>query len=241
MERRAHHRAKLQLPVRLRWSTPFGQKIEISETRNVSRAGLLVSCREMHSVGVNVWVTLPYDARQAELQMEVASRVVRCAAVEEVMRIATAWNERDCESAGKEERLRKAEDALVGVVEIVETAAMHAVALRFEERTRAKNNGNGRAGEQERRKSSRRMLSAPVVVRQENVLWDDEAMTLDLSQEGMRFRTNRQYQPGESVRVLLGKAVMFSWNGKGEVRAKVLRVTPVVGSAALDVCVLRVP
>ncbi len=48
---REHHRVRIRLPARLRWTPPFGQKIELSETVDVSRGGLLASSKESHAVG----------------------------------------------------------------------------------------------------------------------------------------------------------------------------------------------
>ena len=68
----------MRLPARLRWPSPFGQKIELAETMDVSRGGLLLSSREVHAPGVPLWVTFPYDASLREGQPEVPARVVRC-------------------------------------------------------------------------------------------------------------------------------------------------------------------
>lgn len=78
MASREHHRVRIRLPARLRWTTPFGQKIELSETMDVSRSGLLLSSRELHAPGVPLWVTFPYDHSVPEGQPEVLARVVRC-------------------------------------------------------------------------------------------------------------------------------------------------------------------
>jgi len=46
----------------LRWTTPLGQKIELAETSDVSRGGLLVPSPEFHAAGVEFWVTFPYNS-----------------------------------------------------------------------------------------------------------------------------------------------------------------------------------
>src|SRR5215471_14842442 len=78
MVTREHHRARIRLQARLRWTTPFGQKIELCQTIDASRGGLLLSSGESHSVGVPLWVTFPYDASVPDGQPEVLARVVRC-------------------------------------------------------------------------------------------------------------------------------------------------------------------
>src|ERR1700722_17412178 len=79
MDRREHHRAQLNLPVRIRWNTPFGQKIEVCKTLDISRGGLLVPCQEAHAPGVPLWVTFPYDPALADGQPEIMAKVVRAA------------------------------------------------------------------------------------------------------------------------------------------------------------------
>src|SRR5260370_29555103 len=98
MDNRQHRRVRLRLPVRLRWNAPFGQKIESVETIDVSRSGLLVSMKEAHSCGTNVWVTFPYDASLRDGQPEVAAQVVRCGEVLEVIRATNAREKTQTES-----------------------------------------------------------------------------------------------------------------------------------------------
>jgi PilZ domain len=78
MVSRAYRRARMRLPARLRWTSPFGQKIELAETMDVSRGGLLLTSRRLHAPGVPLWVTFPYDTSLREGQPEVLARVVRC-------------------------------------------------------------------------------------------------------------------------------------------------------------------
>jgi PilZ domain len=81
MDRRDHHRVQLRLPARLRWTTPFGQKTEVCASVDVSRAGMLVPCREPHAEGMALWVTFPFDASLIVGQPEVLARVVRAVVV----------------------------------------------------------------------------------------------------------------------------------------------------------------
>jgi hypothetical protein len=81
MDRREHHRVQLRLPARLRWTTPFGQKTEVSTTVDISRGGVLVPCGEAHAEGMSLWLTLPYDASMNYGQPEVLARVVRAVVI----------------------------------------------------------------------------------------------------------------------------------------------------------------
>jgi hypothetical protein len=75
---REHRRVRMRLPARLRWTTPFGQKIELAQTVDVSRSGLLLFVKDSHASGVPLWVTFPYDTSLSEGQPELLARVIRC-------------------------------------------------------------------------------------------------------------------------------------------------------------------
>ncbi len=201
MVSREHHRVRIRLPARLRWTTPFGQKIELSETMDVSRGGLLLSSRELHAAGMSLWVTFPYDASLPEGQPEVLSRVVRCS-------------------------------------ELSPAPRTFAMAIHFEGPA-CSSNGHRARRDPERRSSPRRLLAIPIRVRQENVPWFEETMSLDFSPRGMRFRSHREYDAGELLRIALEDASSTSWPGSGEFRAKVVRVSPAADGVALDVGICR--
>lgn len=202
MVSRAYRRVRMRLPARLRWTSPFGQKIELAETMDVSRGGLLLSGRESHAPGVPLWVTFPYDASVREGQPEVPARVVRCE-------------------------------------ELSAAPFPFSLAIQFEGQARFVSNGNGARRDPERRRSLRRSLAMPIRVRPENVPWFEEAMSLDVSPRGMRFRSQREYATGELLRIAMEDASSPSWPGSGEFRATVVRVAPVPDGVAVDVGVCR--
>jgi hypothetical protein len=238
MDLRHHHRAHVRLPVRLRWTTPFGQKIELGNTINASRAGLLVWSKEPHGPGVLIWVTFPYDNSLSDGQPETPARVIRCDEVLEVIRATNAREKVEMERATKLERLAKL-DQLVRALGIADVPATFALALQFEKHVQAVSNGNGRQGKIERRTSSRRGLAVPVRVRPQGMPWFEEAMTIDFSAQGLRFRSYREYQPEEQLKVAFENAAAAPWPGTGEISARVVRVTPAADSFALDVAVSR--
>lgn len=79
VEQRKHPRAHLQLPARIRWQGPLGMRLEITQTIDVSREGVLLY-RDEDSLVLQsrVWVTFPFDA-EADLaaQSEIPARIVR--------------------------------------------------------------------------------------------------------------------------------------------------------------------
>lgn len=77
-EIRRHPRARLQLPVRIRWRGPFGMRLEVTQTFDVSREGLLVHRVEQCELHARVWVAFPFDSTAAvAAQPETPARVVR--------------------------------------------------------------------------------------------------------------------------------------------------------------------
>jgi hypothetical protein len=209
MDRREHHRAQLNLPVRIRWNTPFAQKTEICKTLDISRGGLLVPCQETHAAGVGLWVTFPYDTSLGDAQPEMLAKVVR---------VGPAHNGNGNKSTH-------------------ESARQQAVALHFAPRLEA--NGNGHAKQSERRNSPRRALALPVRVRPEHVPWFEEAMTMDVSARGLRFLSSREYQEGDRLLVSFESAASVPWPTAAETSARVLRIDAVQESAALAVTIVR--
>lgn len=112
-----------------------------------------------------------------------------------------------------------------------------ALAIHFEGLDHAAPNGNRARREPERRGGLRRLFTIPIRVRQEQVPWFEEMMSLDFSPRGLRFRSHREYPAGQLVRIALEDASSLSWSGSGEFRAKVVRVSPAEGGVALHVAV----
>ncbi|HEV1995895.1 MAG TPA: PilZ domain-containing protein, partial [Candidatus Acidoferrum sp.] len=158
MDSRQHRRVRMRLPVRLRWTTPFGQKIELADTIDVSRSGLLVSTKESHTPGVVVWVTFPYDASLSDGQPEILSRVARCGEVLEVIRATNAREKVQSERASEQERSAKL-DQLARALGISDAPATFAVAFHFDEQPHSSSNGNAHRRELERRDSMRKALA----------------------------------------------------------------------------------
>ena len=236
---REHRRVRMRLPVRMRWTTPFGQKIELGETIDVSRSGLLVSTKEFHTPGITLWVTFPYDASLSDGQPEILARVARCNEVLGVIRSTNAREKVQSASASEQERSAKL-DQLARALGISDAPATFAVAFHLKEQAHASSNGTTGGHEPERRGSARRALAVPVRVHPEGIPWFEEAMTIDISAKGMRFRSHREYAPGDHLKIAFEDSPAAPWHGTGEFRSKVIRVAPVPGSIALDVSVCRV-
>jgi len=241
MDWREHHRVQLRIPARLRWKTPLGQTTELCETLNVSRGGLLVPCRENHAPGTPLWITFPYDTTQPFGQPEVLAYVVRSELV--AMRVAPHYagakeaSERDIETV-------QALDPLSVPGEMV-FASYVALQLEIKARTnsaRTENghgNGNGDHREVERRTSVRRAVAVPIRVRLEHVPWFEEAMTIDASNEGLRFVSCREYQLGQHLVVSFEDAILSPWPASAEFRSLVVRVDSLPQAFTLAVTIFR--
>ena len=117
---------------------------------------------------------------------------------------------------------------------------MPAAALCFEIAPRQISNGNGNRRELERRTSPRRRLALPIRVRPEHVPWFEETMTLDISKEGLRFVSSREYEVGQHLIVSFEPAASSPWPAVPEFRSLVVRIEPMPQSSALAVTIYRV-
>src|SRR5438067_12322545 len=158
MQRRLHPRVRLQLPARLRWSAPLGQRTEQCQTINASRGGLLVACEEAHRPGNPLWITFPFDSNESNVQPESIARVVRCAKTDDDQ--AARWN-----------------------------LAIHFEGAAAYDSRRA----GGRTGAARAQNGNGNSVAFPIRVRPPHIPWHEEAMTVELSRDRLKFRTNREY------------------------------------------------
>ncbi len=194
-EQRRHARVQLNLPVRFRWLGGLGPVVEVTETLDVSRGGLLFCRSEPTQVNAKVWVTFPYQRNASTAQPETPARVVRV---------------KNTPPSGH----------LVAVeFEVARRCPPPVVAL-------------------ERRGSERFPLALPIRVRPAGTPWPEEAMTIDVSEGGVLFRTTRLYAAGDTVHVALPYG---RWAPAGEVLARVVRVESVPGEVELHVALAFLP
>jgi hypothetical protein len=236
MDRREHHRVQLRIPARLRWTTPFGQMTEQCETLNVSRGGLLVPCKENHAAGISLWVTFPFDASLPFGQPEILARVVRSSPAAHTVLLADG---REAVRASDADEKPSAEYGASNGSRCYPDTYAAAAALRFDVKPHHATNGNGHR-ELERRTSPRRALAVPIRVRPELVPWFEETMTLDISREGLRFLSSREYEAGQHLLVSFDEPAASPWPNGGELRCLVVRVDPLAQTPALGVTIYRV-
>jgi len=79
-ERRTHSRAPLRLPARIRWLSPLGLRVEMTETVDVSRDGVLVRRNEPCELFARVWIVFPFvRGAGVSVQPETPGRITRVA------------------------------------------------------------------------------------------------------------------------------------------------------------------
>jgi len=239
MDTREHRRVRMRLPVRLRWTTPFAQKIELVETVDVSRGGLLVSAKEPHASGLPLWVTFPFDSSLGDGQPEMLARIVRCGEIPETFRATNARDQVQSAGASAAERSAKRNQS-AGAFATCDAPATFAVAVQFQEHADGQWNGHPVPSEPERRGIPRRALAIPVRVRPAQIPWFEEAMTIDFSAKSLRFRSHREYAVGEELQIRFADSTRKPWPGNGEFSSKVVRVAPAADTFALDVSVCLV-
>jgi hypothetical protein len=169
-----------------------------------------------------LWVTFPYDVSLGDGQPELLARVVR-----------SAENSNGGRSAnGKNLRVARAKSG--------NGSHEAAVAVHFEISPGRASNGNGQPRQLERRAGTRCALSVPVRVRPESIPWFEEAMTVDVSGEGLRFLSNREYRAGERLFISFEpSAAAAPWPGAREFRSRVVRVESAMQSPSLVIAVSR--
>jgi len=78
VEMRKHARARIELPVRIRWRGPLGMSLEQAKTIDVSREGLSARCTALGAVAARVWLVFPFDpANGVAAGPEIPARIVR--------------------------------------------------------------------------------------------------------------------------------------------------------------------
>lgn len=115
-----------------------------------------------------------------------------------------------------------------------------AAALRFEIAPHPVSNGNGRPRGLERRTSARRRLALPIHVRPGDIPWFEEAMTVDVSADGLLFLSSREYEPGHPLFVSFEPSASVPWLGAKEFRSIVVRAERMPQTPALAVAIRRV-
>jgi hypothetical protein len=229
MSIRLHARVKMRLPVRIRWMGSRGQEAEVCETKNVSRGGLLLACREEHNEGFPLWVSFPFDRNAPEKQPEVLARVLRCRSING---IGGGPVEMAVHFEGMSPGTSAAATVTVGRANVASpppaiSATVSVTPPPVPEMQIVHTNG------------SLRSLVVPIRVRPENIPWFEEAATFEVSEEKLKFLSHREFLPGDAVQVTFVGRSERPWPGAGEAAAEIVDVQYMPKEAAMAVTVKR--
>jgi len=202
-EQRTRSRVRVALPVRVRQIGPPRDLVDLTETLDVSRNGIMFSTRQPYDLHSTVWVIMPYHPEAVIPEPEFPATVVR------IMRREDGGSEIGLHfhSARSDQISRAAPRAPQAAPPTPQPAPAPV---------------GERGGE--RRQRSRVRMKLPIRVRI-RVRTDDaveESETLDVSRTGVLFRSERRYTVGETVWVMMPYQ---PGSGALEVPARVVRTT----------------
>jgi hypothetical protein len=84
-----------------------------------------------------------------------------------------------------------------------------------------------------------RTMSMPIRVRPRHIPWHEEAMTIEVSSDKIRFLSNREYEAGETLLVTFLNADAKPWQGSGEIAATIENVEKMPQSSSLIITLKR--
>jgi hypothetical protein len=114
------------------------------------------------------------------------------------------------------------------------------VAMQFEGVAHTKGaQHNGQLGKNRNQNGTGTVISLPIRVRPEHIPWYEEAMTVEVSRDKLKFLTNREYAFGQSLRVSFASRSEAPWNGGGEWETQVTGIEMEAGKESLCVTVRK--
>jgi hypothetical protein len=121
-----------------------------------------------------------------------------------------------------------------------EKVSSWSVAMHFEGAAHPHPRGNGSPATNENHNGTGNTISLPIRVRPLHVPWHEDAMTLEVSRDKLKFVTNRQYAFGQRLMVSFGAGGEPPWSGDGEEwETQVTGIEMEAGSESLCVTVRR--
>ena len=196
-DRRRRPRAQLELPVRVRWLGPFGLETEVTQTCNASRDGLLVSSALPRQHGTLVWATFPFDPAVAFTESETSGKVVRSEpASGDSCRIAISFHASDLASLVAASTAKE----FSGRSEHADRGGQPRIPLAYLVRVT---------------RNARRSKEFDLPL--ESPFRAEDAMTVDVSPNGMIFCTLRIYSAGEKLLIAAQVGLKLSSERRAQV------------------------
>jgi len=114
------------------------------------------------------------------------------------------------------------------------------VAMQFEGAAHAKSaRQNGNLEARKNQNGNGTAIALPIRVRPEHIPWYEEAMTLEVSRDKLKFVTNREYTFGQSLLVSFASWSEAPWTGDGEWQTQVTGIEMEAGSESLCITLRR--
>jgi hypothetical protein len=113
------------------------------------------------------------------------------------------------------------------------------VAMHFENVAHPQTRGNGSIRADKSQNGAGNKISLPIRVRPLRVPWHEDAMTLEVSRDKLKFVTNRQYSFGQKLLISFGAGGEAPWTGDGEWETQVTGIEMEAGSESLCVTVRK--
>jgi PilZ domain len=117
--------------------------------------------------------------------------------------------------------------------------AKEEIALHFEGIPNPIGASNGQKQVSVVKDSPERSVALPIRVRPRHVPWFEEAMTVEVSTDRIRFMSNREYPVGEALLVTFVPNEARPWQGSGEMLARVVNVEKLPQSSSLVITLMR--
>ena len=92
---------------------------------------------------------------------------------------------------------------------------------------------NGNVGKNKNQNGSGTSIALPIRVRPEHVPWYEEAMTLEVARDKLKFVTNREYAFGQRLRVSFASGSETPWGSDGEWETQVTGIEMEAGSESV--------
>jgi hypothetical protein len=113
------------------------------------------------------------------------------------------------------------------------------IALHFEGIPKQARVGNGQKQIDSALLSEGRSVALSIRVRPRHIPWGEEAMTVEVSADRIRFVSNREYPVGEALLVTFVSADAKPWQGSGEMLARIVNVEKLPHSGSLVITLMR--
>jgi PilZ domain len=109
------------------------------------------------------------------------------------------------------------------------------VAMHFEGTAHSQSRRDGNLEADKNHNGDGSKIALPIRVRPKNVPWYEEAMTIEVSREKLKFVTNREYAFGERLLLSFVSGSEAPWSGDGEWETQVTGIEMEAGSDSLCV------